>query len=101
MLPQAIHGLKDSILGRVHIARGDCNPTVKKNVSPRLVLFALLALDIRLPSLTRLQLLIDSDGKTFKTREAFEKFVERSKKTFKAICSRTTQQGNNMEGTHA
>ena len=76
-------------------------PTVKKNVSPRLVLFALLALDFRLPNLTILQLQIDSDGKTFKTREAFEKFVERGKKEFKAICSRMTQQSNNMEGTRA
>lgn len=76
-------------------------PTVKKNVSPRLVLFALLALGFRLPNLTILQLQIDSDGKYFKSTEAFEKFVERSKKTFKAICSRMTQQSNNMEGTRA
>ena len=33
MVPQAIHGLKDSILGRVHITRGDGDRTVPGNSS--------------------------------------------------------------------
>ena len=48
----------------------------------RLYLYGLLSLGVPLPSLTKLQLRFDPNGRRFQTVGAFEKFVERSRKEF-------------------
>jgi hypothetical protein len=48
----------------------------------RLYLYGLLSFGAPIPSLPKLQLRLDPQGRRFKTAGAFEKFVERSRKEF-------------------
>lgn len=52
----------------------------------RLYLYVLVSLECPMPNLVKLRLRLDPDGKRFKSEQAFEKFVERTRKEYAGMC---------------
>jgi len=68
------------------IARAQLRPTMLRGKDlHRFIIYALLAANGKLPKLVDLFYMLDPDGTTFRTTEAFEKFCERCKKDFYAM----------------
>ena len=64
---------------------------VRRKSVHRFLPYCFFALRCPLPKLVHLHYLLDSDGTTFKTTEAFERFYERCKEHFQALTTRSPQ----------
>jgi hypothetical protein len=56
----------------------------------RLYLYMLVSLEFLMPNLVKLRLRLDPEGKRFRSEQAFEKFVERTRKEYAGICDGLT-----------
>ena len=52
----------------------------------RLYLYTLVSLEFLMPNLVKLRLRLDREGKRFRSEQAFEKFVERTRKEYAGMC---------------